>query len=199
MQYRDMVDVVVKVGVNHFFFGDIDHEEACRVLGIPNPDVPRMDGFIGNITLDIHQPTGIHSLYEFEESGVGGGILADDVGLGKTMQVIGLLLHRSNERREATRRGDNVPAARPTLIVMPQGLISQWRDEIISFTNRFHVADYYGSNKKSTDPAVSYFGSSKASRLTIDHPLFDESEATSDTIILTSYTTLSTRHGPKAF
>jgi SNF2 family DNA or RNA helicase len=92
--------------INNPDFQPQEDEEACRVLGIARPDVPRMDGFVGNITLDIHQPTGTRSLYKFEESCVGGGLLADDVGLGKTMQLIGLLLLRSNQRREALSRSD---------------------------------------------------------------------------------------------
>jgi SNF2 family DNA or RNA helicase len=139
--------------INNPDFQPQDHEEACHVLGIANPDVPRMEGFFGHIMLDIHQPTGIHSLYKFEESCVGGGLLADDVGLGKTIQLVGLLLLRSNQRREALSRGEQVIEARPTLIVVPQGLIPQWRDEITSYTDRFHVAVYYGPTKnQATQP-----------------------------------------------
>jgi SNF2 family DNA or RNA helicase len=111
--------------INNPDFQPQDHEEACRVLGIANPDVPRMEGLFGHITLDIHQPTRIHSLYKFEEFCVGGGLLVDDVGLGKTIQLVGLLLLRSNQRKEALSRSEQVPEARSTLIVVPQGLIPQ--------------------------------------------------------------------------
>jgi SNF2 family DNA or RNA helicase len=114
------------------------------------------------------------------------------------MQLIGLLLLRSNQRREALNLGEQVREARSSLIVVPQGLIPQWRDEITNCTDRFHVAVYYGPNKKSSAPAVGYVGSFKVSRLTRNHQVFDGTEANYDTIVLTNYTTLAARHGPKA-
>jgi SNF2 family DNA or RNA helicase len=48
---------------------------------------------------DFYQPTAIKAMVDFEDSWIGGDVLAEDVGLGKTIEVIGLLLFRSNERR----------------------------------------------------------------------------------------------------
>lgn len=171
-----------------------NHEEACRELGIPNPDDPRMEGLNGNLKFGMHQPTAIYALVQFENSCVGGGLLAEDPGLGKTVEIIGLLLYRSNQRREAIRRGDEVEKALPTIIIMPQGLIAQWRDEILKFTDRFNIAIYYGAKKNSGDPKVTYLGTQ---RLTRDHAYFDGAEANSDVIILTSYSTITVRNGPK--
>ena len=48
-----------------------------------------------------------------------GGILADEMGLGKTIMVVALIL--------AHREG-------PTLIVVPQTIINQWKDQIEKFS-----------------------------------------------------------------
>lgn len=95
-----------------------NHEEACRELGIPNPEQPRMDGLLDNLKFEYHQPTAICALTRFEDSCVEGGLLAEDVGLGKSVEMIGHLLHRSNQRRDAIDRGDDAPnpKALPTMI-----------------------------------------------------------------------------------
>jgi SNF2 family DNA or RNA helicase len=183
--------------INNPAYQPQNHIEACKILGIANPDQPRMEGLLGNLKFDFHQPTGINAMVTFEDSCVGGGLLAEEVGLGKTVMVIGLLLFRSNQRREAIIRGDEVPKALPTIIIMPQSLIPQWRDEILKFTDRFTIVIYYGAGKQSGDPKVVYLGSAKKTRLTRNHPYFNGDEANSDVIILTSYTTLMVRHGPK--
>lgn len=53
-----------------------------------------------------------------------GGLLADEVGLGKTYQMIGLIL--ANECNK-------------TLICVPKSLIDQWYNEITKMTNKIHV------------------------------------------------------------
>ncbi|KAF2030155.1 hypothetical protein EK21DRAFT_89216 [Setomelanomma holmii] len=127
-----------------------NHEEACDGLGIANPDQPRMNGLLGTLTFDAHQPTGIWTMVGFEDSCVGGGLNGEDVGLGKTVEVIGLLLFRSNQRCEQIKRGDTVPKALPSILVMPPNLIPQWRDEIQKFTDRLTTVVYYGAARNGT-------------------------------------------------
>lgn len=55
-----------------------------------------------------------------EDSSQRGGILADDMGLGKTIQALSLIASRPS----------TVPGRHATLVVMPAGLISQWKQEI---------------------------------------------------------------------
>lgn len=119
-----------------------NHDQACQNLGIPNPQQPRIEGLLPSINLEMHQPTAINALVEFEDLCVGGGLNAEEVGLGKTVEIIGLLLHRSNQRKAAIARKENVSKALPTLVVLPQSLIEQWRDEIFEFTDRFTVCMY---------------------------------------------------------
>lgn len=176
-----------------------NHDEACQNLGIPNPNQPRMKGFLPSITLKMHQPTAINALVEFESSCIGGALNAEEVGLGKTIEMVGLLLHRSNQRKTAIEKKGVVPKALPTLIILPQSLIEQWKNEIFQYTDRFTVCMYYGPPRKSGDDKIVYVPRSESKgRLTQDHKFFSGAEENADLIILTSYATWATRHGPKA-
>lgn len=68
-----------------------------------------------------------------------GGILADEMGMGKTLQTISLLL------------ASEVPG--PTLVVCPAAAMLQWRNEILRFTEpgALEVDCYYGCERKGAD------------------------------------------------
>ncbi|KAF3043432.1 hypothetical protein E8E12_007269 [Didymella heteroderae] len=176
-----------------------NHEEACRNLDIPNPEQPRIEGLLPSISLKMHQPTAINALVEFENSCVGGALNAEEVGLGKTVEIVGLLLHRLNQRKATIGRNESLSKALPTLIVLPQNLIEQWKEEIFEFTDREAVCVYYGPPRKSGDGKVVYVPKNEGKgRLTRDHSFFSGAEENSDVIVLTSYATWATRHGPGA-
>ncbi|HAT72854.1 MAG TPA: ATP-dependent helicase [Elusimicrobia bacterium] len=69
-----------------------------------------------------YQKTGVGWLRFMTELGLG-ACLADDMGLGKTVQVLALLLARKAARR----------AGRPSLLVAPASLLTNWRAEILRF------------------------------------------------------------------
>jgi hypothetical protein len=92
------------------------------------------------------QPEGFQGrLREYQREGVGwmqflqklrfGGCLADDMGVGKTPQVLALL---------ETRRAAGSP---PSLAVVPRTLIYNWRQEAERFTPQLKVLDYSGTNR----------------------------------------------------
>lgn len=66
-----------------------------------------------------------------------GGILADDMGLGKTVQT---LAHLLAERESGT-------VTKPSLIVCPTSLLSNWRDEAARFCPSLRTRVHYGSGR----------------------------------------------------
>ena len=69
-----------------------------------------------------------------------GGCLADDMGLGKTVQVIALL---NQMRQENPEEFDS----KPSIIVVPKSLISNWESEFKRFAPEFDLFVYYGADR----------------------------------------------------
>jgi hypothetical protein len=101
------------------------------------------------------QPEGFRGvLREYQREGLGwmhflrqfnfGGCLADDMGVGKTAQVLALL----ETRRELRVKGE---IAAPSLAVVPKSLIFNWKQEIERFTPQVRVLDYTGITRSKED------------------------------------------------
>lgn len=91
-------------------------------------------GFEG--TMRPYQLEGLAWMKFLEEIGMG-GCLADDMGVGKTIQMLALLeIHR--ERRAA---GESLP---PDIAVVPKSLLFNWIAEAKRFTPHLRVLDYTG-------------------------------------------------------
>jgi superfamily II DNA or RNA helicase len=95
------------------------------------------------------QPEGfVGHLRDYQREGLGwmeflrrfsfGGCLADDMGVGKTAQVLALL----ESRRE-------LPL--PSLVVVPRSLLFNWKREAERFTPRLRVLDYAGLKREAVD------------------------------------------------
>lgn len=69
-----------------------------------------------------------------------GGCLADDMGLGKTVQVIALL---NQMRQENPEEFDS----KPSIIIVPKSLISNWESEFKHFAPEFDLFVYYGPDR----------------------------------------------------
>jgi hypothetical protein len=92
------------------------------------------DGFVGR--LRDYQREGLGWM-EFLRRFSFGGCLADDMGVGKTAQVLALL-----EARRAKRTASE--PGMPSLIVVPRSLIFNWKQEAQRFTPQLRVLDYTG-------------------------------------------------------
>lgn len=84
------------------------------------PDVEPPDSF--RASLDQHQLLGFRWMVYLNENQAG-GLLADEMGVGKTAQVLALFEHlRMND------------ALGPSLVVLPKTLIPNWQEELRRFT-----------------------------------------------------------------
>ncbi len=101
------------------------------------------------------QPEGFRGvLREYQREGLGwmhflrqfsfGGCLADDMGVGKTAQVLALL-----ETRRVLRAKGEIDA--PSLAVVPKSLIFNWKQEVERFTPQIRVLDYTGIGRNRGD------------------------------------------------
>lgn len=102
---------------------------------------PQPDGFVGR--LRDYQVEGLGWM-DFLRRFSFGGCLADDMGVGKTAQVLALL----EKRRELRAAGESVG---PSLVVVPRSLVFNWKQEAERFTPRLRVLDYTGLNRNSAD------------------------------------------------
>lgn len=90
-----------------------------------------------NIKLLPFQQEGLNWLIKQEDGEYGGGILADEMGMGKTIQMIALFLSDLTKR--------------PNLVVGPTVALMQWKNEIEKHTegNILKVLLFHGANRLS--------------------------------------------------
>ena len=99
---------------------------------------------IGDVKID--QPTNINrELKPFQLEGVawmramektawGGGLLGDEMGMGKTIQAVSLIM-------------SDFPAAQPSLVLIPPVALMQWQQEINDYTDgTLKTFVYHGTN-----------------------------------------------------
>jgi len=109
----------------------------------------QLQNFEGVIAAE--QPKGFQGqLRDYQREGLGwmeflrrlsfGGCLADDMGVGKTAQVLALL----ETRRELRLKGE---LNAPSLVIAPRSLIFNWQQEAARFTPNLRVLDYTGAER----------------------------------------------------
>ena len=75
-----------------------------------------------------------------------GGILADAMGLGKTVMLLALILKSKEEQQQLPARSiSSPPTATATLVIAKLSLLPQWESELKTKTNLTYRI-YYGSN-----------------------------------------------------
>lgn len=125
------------------------YTEACDQLGLdkanPKLDVEDSTDVLPTI-LKPWQVTAIAWLQKLEKSPIGGGILADGCGLGKTLSALSLVYLRSQGPQEEGK------VHRPTLVVCLSGLVDTWLSEITKrFGSALHVYVFHRSSVHTTD------------------------------------------------
>ncbi|KAK3699266.1 SWI/SNF and RSC complex subunit Ssr2 [Vermiconidia calcicola] len=123
-----------------------------------------------------------HELKQEPES-VRGGILADMMGLGKTLSILALITNTLDEARAfgetwpPNDMGDVERNAKATLIICPKSVLSNWAEQVKLHTrpDRLKVFTYHGSNRTQ-----------------------DLEELAKHNIVLTSYSTAAVEFGDKS-
>lgn len=92
-----------------------------------------------NLTLKSYQLVGISWLNMLHSKGFG-GILADQMGLGKTAQVISFLGYLKMQGKKG-----------PHLIIVPSSTLENWVRECAKWCPSLYVRTYYGSQKERSD------------------------------------------------
>ncbi|KAJ1801145.1 DNA repair protein rad16 [Coemansia sp. RSA 2399] len=128
---------------------DVDYSPYCRLF-LNHPHLRHAWSSLEPATADkevgmVDQPPDLKmQLLPFQREGVWwmaqqestmfrGGILADEMGMGKTLQTIALLL---------------VSRGKPTLVVCPTVALMQWKAEIEMATGALSVFVFYGDQRK---------------------------------------------------
>lgn len=113
--------------------------ELCSFEGVHPAEQPA--GFAGQ--LRDYQRDGLGWMHFLRRFSLG-GCLADDMGVGKTAQVLALL-----ETRRELRAVREVNA--PSLVVVPKSLVFNWKLEAARFTPNLRVLEYVGQERKDSD------------------------------------------------
>ena len=149
---REWVDLSDDGGDLGFFDGSLDlslgfSQQASDLNGRP---------FYVNHWLDL--ATTNRDLLDQSGKMLYGGILAEEMGLGKTVEVISLiLLHQRNPGSDEGNTDGSLRKSKSTLIVAPDSILQQWEAEIHMHAPGLKVMVYEGvksSTKKSSEEEV---------------------------------------------
>ncbi|KAG8630101.1 hypothetical protein KVT40_001720 [Elsinoe batatas] len=95
-----------------------------------------------NRTLKSFQREGLDWMVKQEKSQYKGGLLGDEMGMGKTIQAVSLIM-------------SDYPVKQPSLVVVPPVALMQWSSEIKDYTDgKLNVLVYHGQNAKTKGMTV---------------------------------------------
>jgi SNF2 family DNA or RNA helicase len=124
---------------------DIEHDEILSDMMAKLQDKSSLEPISDQLNLQgnlrEYQKRGVAWLEYLERLGLN-GCLADDMGLGKSVQVIARLV----QEREAV---ESVP---PTLLIAPTSVVGNWQREIAKFAPHLQSMIHHGSDRIQTAP-----------------------------------------------
>lgn len=118
-------------------FAIINPELKDVFLASPNVDLDQFETVL-KVQPYPYQAVGIEWLRSQQQLGRHGAILGDVMGLGKTLQAIGLITHNVIE------------GAIDNLVICPGTLLENWRREFIKFSPGLNVLTHYGAYRAGT-------------------------------------------------
>lgn len=104
-------------------------QDKSQLEPVENP--PQLRGILRE-----YQKRGVSWLQYLENLGLN-GCLADDMGLGKSIQVIAQLVNEKESRQEVS----------PTLLIAPTSVVGNWQKEIEKFAPHLQALVHHGSNR----------------------------------------------------
>jgi SNF2 family DNA or RNA helicase len=107
-----------------------------RIAPVPTPAA-----FTGS--LRPYQERGLAWMAFLSSIGLG-GVLADSMGLGKTIQLLALLAHERESAADAV-------SLQPTLLICPMSLVGNWEQEAAKFTPQLRVHVHHGAGRLTGD------------------------------------------------
>jgi len=122
---EEMLDVQVKKEIETY------RDKLKHFNSIPEVEVPTEL----NATLRNYQKEGLNWLNFLDDFNFG-GCLADDMGLGKSIQIIAFILSQRKKVSPNT-----------NLIVVPTTLLFNWQAEIVKFARSIHVHVIHGADR----------------------------------------------------
>jgi len=134
----------IKLETHHPELKDVwgDLTQKVKVVEVSKAKQP--DGL--ELTLLPFQLEGLDWMMKQEAGPWHGGVLADEMGMGKTIQTIALIL------------SDRVPGNRQqTLVIAPTVAIMQWRNEIEKFAKGLSVHVWHGGNRSNAHKEMEGF------------------------------------------
>ncbi|BAZ83668.1 DEAD/DEAH box helicase [Sphaerospermopsis kisseleviana CS-549] len=158
---------------------DIEHDEILSDMMVKLQDKSRLEPISDQLNLQgnlrEYQKRGVAWLEYLERLGLN-GCLADDMGLGKSVQVIARLVQereslpfereigtsedernkKDKEDRGNGRDGENVNRSQtsvlPTLLIAPTSVVGNWQKEIAKFAPHLQSMVHHGSDRLQTVP-----------------------------------------------
>lgn len=130
---------------------EIEHDEALSEMIAKLQDKSRLEPIseLDNLqgTLREYQKRGVSWLQYLENLGLN-GCLADDMGLGKSVQVIARLV-QEKELHSALKVGEKITSlsALPTLLIAPTSVVGNWQKEIAKFAPHLKTMVHHGSTR----------------------------------------------------
>ncbi|HLP88393.1 MAG TPA: DEAD/DEAH box helicase [Nostocaceae cyanobacterium] len=119
---------------------EIEHDDVLLEMMTKLEDKSRLEPITETLnlqgTLREYQKRGVAWLQYLESLGLN-GCLADDMGLGKSVQVIARLVQEKESRDDVL----------PTLLIAPTSVVGNWEREILKFAPHLKAIVHHGSDR----------------------------------------------------